>query len=40
MAIDGAHLTEGETSSILQVDSGGPEGLVGDQSVTSVQTSG
>ena len=40
MAVDGAHLLEGETSCSLQVDGGGPEGLIGDQFVPSIQTSG
>ena len=40
MAVDGAHLLEGETSCSLQVDGGGPEGLIGDQFVPSIQTGG
>ena len=40
MAIDGGHLLEDEACSTLQVHSGGPEGLVGYQPVSSIKASG
>ena len=40
MAVDGAHLLQGEACCILQVYGGGSEGLVGEQSALVIQTRG